>query len=142
MEHCSSSVGEANDCSVIALAIVCNTDYECARSALTDAGREVGQGADLWQIHKAANILGFKIIKLENFIEDMIRSYPVSKRTKYITTYHPKRFKKYWLGVPTLLLSCDTHIVAFRFGIVHDWSANYSEIITDAHIVLTIGQKW
>jgi hypothetical protein len=56
-------LGESNDCSVKALAIVCNVSYKKARATLRKAGRKTGQRTYDEQVRYALFLLNHRIVR-------------------------------------------------------------------------------
>ena len=114
--------GEANDCSIKAVAIVCGVTYEQAKAALAAAGRKDRKGAYTHQIHAAVAALGKKVERAN--IQDIIAQYPKGHRDvlKNITTHHPARFNKVWSNGKSYLAYNGSHVTAIVDGTNHDWT--------------------
>lgn len=117
----SKSMNENNDCSVKAVSIVCNVDYQVAHEALANNGRKNRRGAYTHDILKSVKDLGYKFERVNQ--ADIIRSYPKAHQIlKSITTHHPKRFNKVWADGETYLFFTSGHVAAVVDGTTHDWS--------------------
>ena len=130
-----AAIGERNDCTVKAIAIVTGKTYAECHAAMAAAGRKSGQGAYDHQIVKALMSLGFKAIYDREFCDKMIATYPGAHSTlKSVTTHHPQRFAKAWanadLCADPLLLFTPCHVSAFRDGRVHDWAEGRAKRVT------------
>ncbi len=115
--------GEANDCSVKTIAVVCNISYEEAHEACKLQGRKAGGAMVTGSILDAIQMLGFKTtsIKKTAFIDN----YPgCHSNLKHVTTYHPKRFSEVWADGKVYVMFVKGHVLAIENGIMHDWSAS------------------
>lgn len=137
-------MNETNDCTVKAIALLCDTSYEAAHAALKAAGRQDRKGAYVHQQTKAIQALGFKLSYLGNRsihtrargYSDIIASYPgVHKNCKSITTHHPRRFPAAWANQPNMLMITRGHAAAFKDGRVHDWSENKALPVVELYAV-------
>jgi hypothetical protein len=134
----ATALGETNDCSVKALALVTGCTYEEAHEALRRCGRKNGQGVWVLQnMAPAARILGFRLRRMP--IRDrlaIIQTYPERDRVLAgITTHHPRRFRRAWAAMPTMIFETSEHVAAFRDGELHDWSVNNAKRVTDLWLV-------
>ncbi len=127
--------GEKRDCAVIALSVASGCSYEKTHAALKAAGRQDKHGTFVWQVEKAAELLGFKLERLPfKWQRDMVQSYPgIHKKCQSITTHHPRRFSKQWADVEPLLFHVSGHFAGFRDGQIHDWSVNSAKRVIDLY---------
>lgn len=114
--------GEKNDCSVKAVSVVCNVDYETARTTLAKVGRQPGRGANGLQIKTAIFQLGFKAIDVD------LSKFTAATKTVYNynvnqpTTKHMAKFPKVWRDGKTYLVFVRGHVAAVVNGDLIDWS--------------------
>ena len=110
----SEKFNEDRDCSVKAVAIVCNASYEEAHAALKKAGRKNRKGANMPMIVAAIRSLGayieFEGLEADKHKGTNQRKCPVSR----IASRLPKKGR-------FLALTCN-HIVAVVDGEVLDWT--------------------
>jgi len=131
--------GEKNDCTVKAVAAICDVSYEEAHEALKKAGRKNKQGAEDHVTIKAVKLLGFEMRNNTNSIEMMIRKRMPEKHKgiENLTTYHPRRFPQAWSKVPKrMLLTCSKHIAAYRNGRVIDYTQRKACRIKNFYVVI------
>ncbi len=102
----SNEIGEENDCTVIALAIALNIQYEDAHAALELAGRKTMSGASWYTLFKAIDILDYKL--------DEVR------KPEEIKTI--KKAEEYFKEKGHYILDTSKHVAAMIDGVVHDWS--------------------
>lgn len=122
ISEASNEMGETNDCSVKAVAIVTGVSYEEAHEVLKEKGRVNKRGASPNIIFSAIDHLGFEVRKYsESNIRDKMPKAAAEGLTN-LTTHHPERFKNAWADVPTLVILTKKHISAFVDGAVHDWA--------------------
>lgn len=125
----SMRAGEANDCSVKAVAVACNVEYSVAHAAMKAAGRQDRKGAYPNMIHAAIISLGYKVVSIRQ--QEIIQQYPgVHKNLKSVTTHHPERFRKVWENMGTTLIYTIGHISAFKDGKLHDWAVGRAKRAT------------
>jgi hypothetical protein len=120
---------EKNDCTVVAVALVCKVSYEAAFAALKAEGRVDGHGASISKIGRAINKLGkhADMLTETNLRVEFISKYPGCHSTlKSATSHHPARFPKAWKNGRTYLAWSRYHAFAIIDGVTHDWSANRS----------------
>lgn len=135
MHNTSWKLGEHNDCSVKAVAIVCSVEYSVAHAMLKKHGRVDGKGAWPNQIRAAINELGFKLVSVS--ISDIIKQYPgAHKNLKSVTTHHPERFAKVWSGMGNCIIYSYAHVSAFKDGQLHDWAVGKAMRATGIHLVV------
>lgn len=124
----SSENKENNDCAVKAVAIVCGVSYREAKEKLNGLGRKDGRGTHRWTTEEAIKSLGFSVRKWSIRERlDMIATYPSPHdRLHSITSHHPRRFPKSWEAMEgkSLLLFSRGHVLAYKNGMVQDWSIN------------------
>ena len=97
-------IGENNDCGVKALAVVTGLPYAVCHAALEKQGRVKGKGTYNFQIAKASQELGFKLIKIDcpyRGLRSLGRNLP-QKGNFFI-----------WVT---------RHYAGVRDGVIHDWS--------------------
>ena len=99
--------GETNDCSVKAVSIVCNVPYHVAHKALALQGRVNRRGAGSWQIEKAIETLGFKVVQINN----------VKAATCATLARDPAVYKGFFFAYVR------RHILAVVDGKIEDWTA-------------------
>lgn len=122
-----NSVDETNDCSVIAVAAVCNKSYMAAHKALSDQGRKHRKGATLRQILDTVDNFGFFAQRVDSrYFLDQCGTGSRGRVRKNVTTKHPKRFPKVWKDGHTYLMSVRGHVLAIVNGEVVDWTATKS----------------
>ncbi|HET8686249.1 MAG TPA: hypothetical protein VFM18_06245 [Methanosarcina sp.] len=117
-----SASTETNDCSIVAVAAVCDVSYEAAKAALKEQGKKENKGAATSQIKAAVELLG-KATKSVS-IHDIINKYPLPHCNvlKGITTHHPERFNAVWKDGKKYLLFTRGHVLAVTDGVNHDWT--------------------
>jgi hypothetical protein len=128
------TMNERQDCTVIALALLCSTSYKRAHKALATAGRRSRCGCKTPVIKAAIEALGYTVrewSKAEH--EEMMDSYglPASKRVRTITTHHPRQTSQgegvaeAWEGThPNMLFITAKHCAAYKDNVVQDWALN------------------
>jgi hypothetical protein len=134
-DSASRTHSEKRDCAVIALTVVSGHSYDEVREALKKAGRKDNHGTFLYQVEKAAELLGFKLEMLPyKWQREMIQTYPGGhKNAQHLTTHHPRRFAKQWKDVEPLLFHVDGHFAGFREGAIHDWSVNSAKRVINLY---------
>ena len=117
----ASSMGEKNDCSVKAVALVAGVSYEQALVALAQEGRKNGKGAYTQPILRAVERCGKNHVRLP--VDLIIKSYPKGHCDvlKNVTTHHPARFPAAWKS-GTFLMFTTRHVCAIIDGVNHDWT--------------------
>lgn len=129
--------GEAKDCSVTAVAIVCGVSYDVAHVALAAQGRKDRHGLAMFQINAACHSLGFKVERIRG--SEFIDRYPARHLVlKHVTTHHPERFPEAFEDEGPLLLYTSNHVAAFRDGVVHCWSRGQSLRVTSIYRVTPV----
>ena len=111
LEHCLLTrveMHEANDCSVLALAMGCHVDYHVAHVALRTAGRRDRHGVFPEHIRKATRTLG-------HTFGPMLRPKQANG-----SKYTPKTLAKAYPKGRYLAFSRD-HVFALIDGKVQDW---------------------
>lgn len=123
MRSAAGELNEKNDCSVRALALVCEITYQEAHALLTLEGRKNRHGTPFSYTCAALESLGFKAVRIEQ--NDIISQYPGIHSTalKGITSHHPARFPDVWKNGKKYLMQTRGHILAVIDGKAHDWSA-------------------
>jgi len=126
LKQTSASFKEKNDCSVIAIALVCGVEYEVAHDAMAEFNRKNGKGASTGAIIKAVEKLGFKAIPHKP--KDFINNYPTAHRVlKCVTTHHPERFHLQWHNGKNYLFFMTSHVAAVIDGKTCDWTEGRSK---------------
>lgn len=145
----SNALEEHRDCTVIAIAAICDISYDAAREALALSGCEERKGARNHEIRNALKRLGYRTQEVQitqhavaynkfgdgRWVKVLTKqgrairdTYPEAHRVlQSLTTHHPRRFKKQWAeyldGRDCLILSTN-HISACIDGVVTDWAMN------------------
>lgn len=129
LREASEKRGERNDCSVVAVAAVCDVPYEVAHETLRKLGRTRGRGTSTFQILEACKALGFTTERINR--RDKIEQYPgVHGRVlKNITTHHPDRFKAVWRDGHKYLFLTSSHVAAVVNGVNVDWTRGRAKIV-------------
>jgi hypothetical protein len=128
MEEHARRIGEANDCSVKAIATVCGVSYATAREVCAQNGRKSGDGMRTNDMLHAVRSLGFDCKEFSRYGEGCIKStfisqYPPSHQIlKNVTSHHPKRFNKVWADGKSYLFFAKNHVLAVVDGVNHDWT--------------------
>lgn len=102
---------ETNDCTVIAMSIVCRTTYKDAHNTLKQLGRKNGNGARVSSVVVAMRDAGFKVIPVTKLKQ--------KSGSQYTAKTIGNKFKRgYYL--------CFSHDHAFAVvnGDVEDWTNN------------------
>ncbi len=122
----SKRPAQINDCSVRALAIITNTDYDTVYELLSKSGRKPCQGFDLprWLKRRKGKVLGgvFTPVKVKG-LDDRYSQRPHLTPLNF-ASYHPRgRF----------LLEHPTHVWSMIDGIHHDlWRVKQDRPLTGA----------
>jgi len=116
-------LNETNDCSVIAIAIVCRTTYKRAHSMLQVQGRKNRHGSWQSQQHPTVERLGLTLEKVK-----LDRQKNGSKFTP--KTIGDKLKRGYYLCY------VNSHVFAVVNGEVEDWTKNRKHHITDIYKVV------
>ena len=115
------SIGENNDCSVLALALLADVPYQEAHKAMADAGRKFKKGTPLSVTYRVYKAMGLKLTTLTK--TEFISQYPgVHKNLKCITSHHPNRFPGVFKQGKKYLCHTGTHAFAIIDGKTMDWS--------------------
>jgi hypothetical protein len=120
---------EQGDCTVKAIAILCEVSYAEAHAACEKRGRKpnCGMSYDKWS--QVFTDLGYEL-KPVNRREFMDTNYPGAyKRCKNITTHHPERFPAAWADGNKYLFWSTRHVTAVVDGVNHDWSVGKAIIV-------------
>ncbi len=126
----SDSFGETNDCSVIAISLLCDVSYDVAHRALAASGRKEKRGARMPIIRRAILALGMNIQNVDS--KSAIGKYPgCHVSLKSVTTHHPARFNKAWKDGCAYMFVTAHHCLAVVDGVVQDWSANRALRVTE-----------
>jgi hypothetical protein len=121
LQNEADSLGETNDCTVKAIAIVCDVSYKVAHAALKKAGRKNRKGAYVSDQRRAVKELGFEMVRVDRSF--FIDRYPGNhKNLKSVTTHHMQRFWKVWCDGDTYLIYTSRHVGAVINGVNHDWT--------------------
>jgi hypothetical protein len=121
------SIGEVNDCAVLAVSIATGIAYRTVHARFKHYGRKDKTGTPFNITQAVVDSLGFKLRAWTSAEKiAMLQSYP-AKGKQYITTHHPVRFAKQWAKVhPNLLMRIKGHILACKNSQVIDWSSQRS----------------
>lgn len=135
LNNTSFAEGETNDCSVKAVALVCDIDYKTAKAALAANGRKDRQGAYTSDIVRT--VRGFGKTAVVTWARQIIDKYPSPHRDvlKNVTTHHPRRFNKVWPKGRFLLFSRG-HVSAVIDGVLHDWAVNSAKRVYQIYEVI------
>jgi hypothetical protein len=118
----ASELGETNDCSVRAVALVTGQPYAIVHELFIEEGRKPRHGTKMYITTAVLDFLGFNLVTVNR--RDMIRQYPgIHKTLKHITSHHPARFNKVWKNGKKYLMRTNSHILAVIDGVNHDWTA-------------------
>ncbi len=128
----TNAIGEHNDCSVKAIALVTGRSYREAHAALKVAGRRDRGRTPIRVSAAAIRGLGATLrvwTDMEMF--RMMDSYPgadVHNNRRAITTHHWRRFATQWAPHrgKKLIIVTNGHMLAVIDGEVKDWSVNRS----------------
>ena len=136
----SAKLGEDNDCTVKAIAVLCNVTYNQAHKAAEKKGRVKGKGMDHRLMAEIISDYGYSIKKLDKkaIYDRFISRYPgVHKGHKNITTHQPKRFNEVWADEPPMALFTTQfkHVSAFKDGQIHDWAVGRCLRVEEVWIV-------
>lgn len=119
--HASNAIGEHNDCSVKAVAILTDTPYEIVHQRMAIAGRKSRRGTPMGITGGVITSLGYRW--LETDPQTFINQYPKSHQIlKGVTSHHPERFNKVWKNGKRYLLFNNSHALAVVNGETIDWS--------------------
>lgn len=127
---CENTVAfsEKNDCSVKAVALVCDVSYDVAHAEMAKQGRKKGRGASTTSIELACIALGKNLNPVNP--RHVIAQYPgVHKNLQNVTTHHPARFADVWKDGKTYLAYIKGHVLAIVDGQVHDWTVGRAKRI-------------
>ena len=129
LQMVSKSMGEDNDCSVIAIATVCQVSYTQAHETCKKFGRQANGGMFNYDISRAIKSLGFTLTEVKP--SDFIRQYPKGHCDvlKNVTTHHPERFNKVWADGETYVVYCKGHVLAVVNGVNHDWTKGKAKLV-------------
>jgi hypothetical protein len=128
VEQASTQLGETNDCSVRALALVLDVSYETAHQALAVAGRARRDGVSLYAVEAAARSLGFQVRRRYSAARLRLETGATCR----ITTADPGLEPEAWAHLPDMMLSCPEHVAAFVGGRVEDWTSDRNAPILEA----------
>ncbi len=119
------TVGETNDCSVKACAVVGGVPYAVALAGLTALGRQPRRGVSTTMILDYVRSTGKTVRRVDQ--QELISLYPgAHKNLQNITSHHPERFNKVWANGKTYLLFTEGHVLAVANGVNHDHSVGRS----------------
>lgn len=121
MRNAATAANENNDCSVVAVAVVCGVDYATAHKTMADNGRKKGCAACNSAIKQSVIDCGKNLIKVtpESFI---MRYSKAHRMLKNVTTHHPERFNKIWADGKTYMIFTKGHVLSIVNGENHDWT--------------------
>jgi hypothetical protein len=126
---------ETDDCSVKAIAIVCDIPYEEALKVATVHGRKPRRGMKTGQITKAVESLGFKLEPVDS--KDFIAKYPAPHNgLQNVTTHHPDRFQEVFADGHKYLFYTKGHILAVVNGANHDHTRGKKKFVKSIWRVL------
>lgn len=130
--------GESNDCTVKALTVLTGRSYADVHTALRAAGRKDRRGATYQQMARAAAALGFRMVPRDwRWDQDIIAQYPgAHKNLKSVTSHHPVRFAKVWASQPAMMFGNQTHVAAFKDGVLHDWTVGRAMRFSEAYFFI------
>jgi hypothetical protein len=135
------SLGETNDCAVIALAVVTSRSYAECHKVLADLGRKPRKGTFRYMQEQALNILGFKFVChytkfiSSDFKKKIIDSYPETYNPKNLTVKQISMFPKAWSHYDSLMVFTDRHVSGVKNGKVCDWAEDKSKHIQSVWVV-------
>lgn len=118
----SSLLGEKNDCTVKAIALVAGMEYEAAHSLLKQLGRKNKKGFNLSEALPAiSEKTGVNFVEVNP--REIIDTYPAHHvGLGSITTHHPARFHEVWKNGKKYLAFTSGHVAAIMDGKTHDWT--------------------
>lgn len=118
----ANQYGEANDCSVVAVAAVLKTSYEDSHSLMKEFGRKDRKGMSLRSIFAALSSRGFELKKIT------IPSYIKTIRS----------FEECSLSIKQrpLLILTSNHIIAYVDGKINDYTSGRLHRITEVYEVV------
>ena len=114
---CRISRNEKNDCSVVALTLATNVNYDVAHKALEKNGRQSRKGAYVYQIIAAVKDLGCQIQRVE-------------LKRKYTSRTIPSLCHS-----GTYLVNINQHIYTLKDGVVLDYTAGRRHIVESVYRV-------
>jgi len=104
-------MGERNDCSVMAVALICKVTYEQAHNFMKEAGRDHGEAATVQAILDVIKGEGFTVLKIQE------------PRQPNGYRYTPKTVPRHFKNGRYLCTTRD-HAFALIDGKVEDWAHN------------------
>ena len=124
---------EAKDnkyCGPVSLAIATGVSYKESAEACAKAGRPFKKGMSVAELGKAAEVLGYTLVELEDYstkVRDQVR-IQYNYWTKNVTTKHLKKFPcvDYVQDNPNQIWHVSGHFVAVINGKVEDFSHSKS----------------
>jgi hypothetical protein len=116
-------MSESQDCSVIALALTCRTDYKTAHDWLMAEGRGTGESFSVATMLRVAEENGFRVIVLDDLRQPNGSRY--TPRT--IGARLPEGY---------YLCTSRGHVFAVINGIVEDWTNSRTHRILRAHQII------
>ena len=117
----STSFNEQNDCSVKAVALICNISYSDAHALLKKFGRKDRDGTRRTITRDAIESMGIKLVRVKR--DFFISQYPKYTSTT-VTTKHPKTFPDVWKNGKMYLCHTVDHDLVINDGVTCDWSHN------------------
>ena len=134
---CTSELGvtDNNNCSVMAVALTCNVDYDTAYDALEKQGRKRGHGLMSHKIHDAIIGLNKTLTEIRVEVEYINgRKGTISVRQENGMRYTPKSIIRDF-AEGNYICHVDGHCFALIDGVVEDWTKNRCHRITSMYKV-------
>ena len=116
MKAFSNIYSEKNDCAVISVAIVTDSNYTDTHRLFERLGRKKGGSTNMPNIIRAVNKRGYKLVCIDKYINKIKKMKGSGVTTCTISRYLDND-KAYLVGT-------SGHIAAFKEGELHDWSSN------------------
>lgn len=132
LSRAAEAIGETNDCTVKALAVVTGASYDAAHEALRVAGRVYCEGASYEAQRAALRTLNHRVLRV--WTPKRLLLELGSKRRQLLTTLDLAG-----ADLPPLLVHMNGHVAAFQDGIVHDWTNDRKAPILEAWEVVQNG---
>lgn len=137
LQKASAKLGETNDCTVKAIAVVTGITYEEAHKLCVDMGRKRHRGMYQHQYHTIIRALGFTIERINT--DDIQAKYSRAKtggyRYKNLTSHHVALYPEAWNDGHVYLVGMRGHVGAVRDGKLHDWTVGSSRRIVSVYRV-------
>lgn len=109
MRTVRDSMGESNDCSVVALSVVLDLPYADAHELMRWFGRIPGHGVSLGTIYMAIREWGAERVD-------------VSARYRAAGVKTPITAARFMPKHGRYLLTTARHIIGYKDGVIHDWT--------------------